>query len=142
MKFDTNIINGLIKYKKGENIPNPDNIYVICKIPKVIRDFFNVKKGKVLISARSVAHILQKGKIGQILINSIIKCLNSFDAVFLSDKAKTPDTKRYILFKKKANNFKDIGVVIELRKNDKNIYVITAMIADEKYLHKKYKKLR
>jgi hypothetical protein len=48
--------------------------------------------------------------------------------------------KRYILFQKNSIDAKDVAIVIETR--EKNSAVITAMIADEKYIFKKYKKLR
>jgi hypothetical protein len=133
MSFNQNIIDELIKYKRGEFIPNPDEIID----PKIIFGYINV-----VISRRSLVHILQKEKVGIILINSIEECLYDFDSIFLSDKNQSRNDRRFIIFKRNTSCSKDIAIVIEKKINNKNIHIITAMIADEKYLIKKYKKLR
>lgn len=133
MSFDPELIHELIKYKKGSIIPNPDMIIKTGII-------FGYKN--VVISRRSFAHILQKEKVGIILINSIEKILDDSDSIFLSDKNKTIDDERFIIFKKNVKDSKDMAVVIEQKQNTTNISIVTAMIADEKYLHRKYKKLR
>ena len=133
MYFDSKLIKDLVKYKKGERIPNPDVIIDL----KII---FGYKY--VVISRRSIAHILQKEKVGITLINSIKECLEDFDSIFLSDKNKKEYDKRFIVFKKSASRYKDVAVVIESKENSHTVSIVTAMIADEKYLIRKYKKIR
>ncbi len=133
MSFNPELINELIKYEKGSIITDPD---VIIKTG-IIFGYRNV-----VITRRSFVHILQKEKVGIILINSIEKILEDFDNIFLSDKNKSINDKRFIIFKKNVKDSKDMAVVIEQRQDIAHISIVTAMIADEKYLSRKYKKLR
>lgn len=133
MKLSNESINELKRYKKGEIIPNPDDIYQLDVI-------FGYKK--VIISRRSVAHILQKGEVGITLVNSINSCLDDYDSVFLSDKGYNIDCRRLIILKKREDSLSSIAVVIEYIGNKESISVVTVMIADERYLIRKYKKLR
>ena len=133
MSVNPELINELIKYEKGSIITDPD---VIIKTG-IIFGYRNV-----VITRRSFVHILQKEKVGIILINSIEKILEDFDGIFLSDKNKSINDKRFIIFKKNVKDSKDMAVVIEQKQNTTDISIVTAMIADEKYLSRKYKKLR
>ncbi len=127
------IINELMKYNKGEDIPNPD----FCIDLDII---FNKKK--VVITSRSVSHILQKKKVGIILINLITDCISKHTIVFISDKWSNHENPRYILLGAKLNKEKHSAVVIEYDEIGDCYFVVTAMVSKEKYLSRKYKKLR
>lgn len=133
MGLNKELIDDLIRYKKGESITDPNGLVNLHM-------FFGYKN--VFITRRSIAHILQKEKVGVVLLQSIDKCIEDFDNIFLSDKNKNMDDKRFILFKRDLINSRDIAVVIEYKDNSEYVFVVTAMIADEKYLSRKYKKLR
>lgn len=120
----------LNKYKKGDIIPNPD-VRIVVLIDENIQ-----------ITRRSLAHILQKGEIGVLLAGVLEKCILFPDAIFLSDKMQSMKTARYILFKRNALPERSVAVVVEQEELRNYILIITAMIADEKYLLRKYKKLR
>lgn len=139
--FYKNIIE-LKKYKKGEIIPGPDISINIGKLPYSVLNLLNTKQTSLVISRRSIGHIIQKSKVGLLLIKSVLKCLVSHDSIFLSDKNRNTYTTRLIIFKRNTFELKNMAVVIEYIENSKYISVVTAMVADEKYLIKKYKKLR
>jgi len=127
------IVNELIKYKKGEVIPDPDSfVYLNIKF----------KKKEVVITRRSIAHILQKKKVGIILINLITDCISKYTIVFISNKGGHHENSRYILLGTKLNKEKHSAVVIEYDEIGSCYFVVTAMVSKEKYLSRKYKKLR
>jgi hypothetical protein len=133
MTINSQIIIELSKYNKGELIPDPDTS---IKLDIIFGYSF------VYISRRSLAHILQKGKVGLDLVNSIQASMEDFDSIYLSDKNRTENERRLIIFKGGNHSVKGIAVVIEQKTNINEIYIVTSMIADEKYLSRKYKKLR
>lgn len=133
MIIDIELINELVKYKKGEPIPNPE---MEIKLNVIFGYSF------IYLTRRSLVHILQKGEIGLLLAQSIELCLEDFDSVYLSNKNKTENEKRLIIFKQGVVGSRDVAIVIEQKSTSNKIFVVTAMIADEKYLSRKYKKLR
>jgi len=130
LKFQKHI-NELIKYDKDEVIPNPE--YSIRLSSSYL--------GKVYITRRTIAHIVQKEKVGMLLIGSVEQVIKSFNRIYFSRKNNISNSNRYILFKENISS-KNIAVIVEVNKKVKTTYVITAMIADKKYLDRKYKKLR
>lgn len=119
-------INLLLKFKKGDIIPNPDFLIKIrCG-------------GIFYISRRSIAHIIQKEKVGLYLIRNMNSCIRQPDFVFLSNHSGKANAKRHIYFKEMDE--RSIAVVIEYRESKS--YIVTAMAARKKYLNNKYKKLR
>jgi hypothetical protein len=139
MNFEETI-RGLSFYKKGEPIPNPDGILSMENLPEKLGKFLGLASLQLVITRRSLAHIVQKGEIGILLANNLGSCIYGHSSILESDHKPDSPYKRYILFKKYSFNTKDMVVVIEVREN--NSTIITAMVADEKYIFKKYKKLR
>ena len=133
MIIDIELINELVKYKKGEPIPNPE---MEIKLNVIFGYSF------IYLTRRSLAHILQKGEIGLLLVQLIELCLEDFDSVYLSNKNRTENEKRLIIFKQGVVGSRDVAIVIEQKSTSNKIFVVTAMIADEKYLSRKYKKIR
>ncbi len=133
MIIDIELINELVKYKKGEPIPNPE---MEIKLNVIFGYNF------IYLTRRSLAHILQKGEIGLFLVESIELCLEDYDSIYLSNKNKTENERRLIIFKQNATGGRDVAIVIEQKSASNKIFLVTAMIADEKYLSRKYKKLR
>jgi hypothetical protein len=127
-------------YKKGELIPNPDGILSMENLPEKLGKFLGLVSLQLIITRRSLAHIVQKGEIGILLAKNIEKCIQNHSSTLESDHKPDSSYKRYILFHKNSIDAKDMAVVIEVRENSSAI--ITAMVADEKYIFKKYKKLR
>ena len=94
-------------------------------------------------------HIIQKGEVGIKLVQMMENCIRTHDTIFLSNK-EIKNGSRY-MFMKHVNlgivgnrNMvsKDIVVVVECLTEKNHNFVITAMVADKKYISRKYKKLR
>ena len=122
----------LSRYENGEIIPDPDFL-----LPLNI--FFD--SIPVYITRRSLAHIIQKNVVGISLCFILEDIITQFDSIFLSTKGVEGKI-RYTLYKENALGLRSVAVVLEQQVRSNSIFVITAMIADDTYLSRKYKMLR
>jgi hypothetical protein len=72
-------------YKKGELIPNPDEILSMENLPEKLGKFLGLTSLQLIITRRSLAHIVQKGEIGILLAKSIEKCIQNHSSILESD---------------------------------------------------------
>lgn len=93
-------IRDLSFYKKGEPISRPDDVLSMKDLPKDVVEFLSLASLRLVITRRSLAHIVQKGRIGILLAKNIERCTQSHSSILESDHRPDSPYKRYILFQK------------------------------------------